>query len=169
LYAAADGAADLALVNPVWLRVPAAPYSACLVENRLLDVDAARNALRTLRSAHEWVIVEGVGGWRVPLTADLCASDFAAEIGAPVLVVAANKLGALNHTQLTVDAVRMRALRCLGVLLNRPEPGDATPASVTNEAVLEQLLPVPLLGEVPHGASALSDALIERIHTALLA
>jgi dethiobiotin synthetase len=74
----------------------------------------------------------------------------AAEMGLPVLVVAANRLGALNHTLLTVQAVRSRGLECAGVILNDPM-GEASPATSTNRAVLEHLLDVPLLCEVGRG------------------
>jgi dethiobiotin synthetase len=167
LYEASGGVADLALVNPVWLRVPAAPYAACLVENRMLDLDAARRAYAALAAAHALVVVEGVGGWRVPLTADFCASDFAAELGIPVLLVSANKLGTLNHTQLTVDAIRGRGLPCLGVVLNQPAAPDACPAAVTNAAVLEQLLSVPLLGEIPFNAGELPRPVLDRLQPLL--
>ncbi len=167
LHAASEGAADLALINPVWLRVPAAPYAASLIENRLLDVDAARNAFAALSAAHDLVIVEGVGGWRVPLKADFCSSDFAAELGAPVLVVSANKLGTLNHTQLTVDAIRSRSLSCLGVVLNQLQEPEGCPASVTNKAILEQILPVPVLGELPLNASELPSPLADRMQSLL--
>jgi dethiobiotin synthetase len=167
LHAACAQTVDIALINPVWLRVPAAPYAACLVENRLLDLDAARAAFAALSSAHDLVVVEGVGGWRVPLRADFCTSDFAAELGAPVLVVSANKLGTLNHTQLTVDAIRNRSLPCLGVVLNQLHAVEGCPAAVTNAAVLEHILDVPLLGELPLNASELPPPLTDRMHALL--
>lgn len=168
LHAASEGAADIALINPVWLRVPAAPYAACLIENRLLDIDAARSAFSALSAAHDIVIVEGVGGWRVPLRSDFCASDFAAELGAPVLVVSANKLGTLNHTQLTVDAIRNRSLPCLGVVLNQLHATEGCPASVTNAGILEHVLAVPVLGEIPVNAQELPLPLANRIQSLLL-
>lgn len=163
LHEASDRTAELALINPVWLRVPAAPYAACLIENRMLDLDSARNALLALQSAHDIVVVEGVGGWRVPLTANFCASDFAAELQAPVLVVSANKLGTLNHTQLTVEAVALRSLTCLGVVLNETVSAGADPATLTNAPVLEQILPVPVLGHVPFGAGEMPAPLFQKL------
>ncbi len=165
LHAASGEAADMALVNPVWLRVPAAPYTASLVENRILDVATAQDALVTLRNRHSFVVVEGVGGWRVPLTDQVCMSDFAVELGFPVVVVAANRLGALNHVQLTVDAIIARGLRCAGVVLNEPIPAEPDPASVTNRGVLEQLLRVPVLGELAWGEAHLSVALLASLRT----
>lgn len=163
LYEACDGAVELGLINPVWLRVPAAPYTAALVENRTLDVATALDAFHTLRSRHRFVVVEGVGGWRVPLTDQMCLSDFAAQLALPVLVVTANRLGALNHTQLTVDSIASRGSVCAGVILNEPDSAEPDPARLTNLGVLEQLLAVPVLGEVAHGTCVLPEAVLKSL------
>jgi dethiobiotin synthetase len=163
LHEACDGVVDLGLINPVWLRVPAAPYTAALVENRTLDVATALDAFHTLSSRHAFVVVEGVGGWRVPLTERMCLSDFAVQLELPVMVVAANRLGAINHTQLTVDAIAARGAVCVGVLLNEPDSAEPDPARITNPGVLEQLLPVPVWGELAHGAVALPAAVLKSL------
>lgn len=160
LHAAAGSVAPLELVNPVWLRVPASPYAASLVENRALDVDTARGAVEQLCRLHRYVVVEGIGGWRVPLTGQLCLSDFALELGLPVLVVAANRLGAINHTQLTVDAILAKGAICAGVVLNETIQSTPDAATITNRGVLEQLLPVPVLGEMHWGSTELDPALL---------
>jgi dethiobiotin synthetase len=163
LHAASDKTEDLGLINPVWLRVPAAPYTAALVENRMLDTATAFEAYRTLCSRHTFLVVEGAGGWRVPLTDRMCLSDFAAELALPVVVVVANRLGALNHTQLTVDAIAARGLQCHGVVLNEPVAADPDPARLTNRGILETLLSVPVLGEVAHGADLLPPEIWDRL------
>lgn len=165
LQAAASNAEELGLVNPVWMRVPAAPYAASLVENRALDVATAREAYEVLRSRHSFVVVEGVGGWRVPLTQAYCMSDFAMETELPVIVAAANRLGALNHTQLTVDAIFHRGARCGGVVLTHPHPSEPDPATVTNHGVLEQILTIPVLGELLHGENHLAPSLLGKLKT----
>jgi dethiobiotin synthetase len=165
LLRACEGAAAIELINPVWLRAPAAPYAASLIENRTLDLETARGGYQRLAESHSTVLVEGVGGWRVPLTADFCASDFAKELELPVLVVCANRLGMLNHTQLTVDAIIAKGLHCAGVIINHPTPPGDCPAVHTNAAVLEQLLPVPILGEIAYGALALPHTVLEKIKT----
>ena len=163
LYEANQGVLDMGLVNPVWLRVPAAPYTACLIENRMLDVDTARGALRTVCQRHDMVVVEGVGGWRVPLTQELCMSQFASELELPVVLVAANRLGALNHTRLTLDAIRACGLRVAGILWNEPTPGNDDPARLTNRSVFAELEPDLFHAEVAHGATELDAALIEEL------
>jgi len=150
LHAAADGAIPLNELNPVWLRTPAAPYIASLVENRALDLDLIRECFGRARRAHESLIVEGAGGWLVPIARDYFVADLAAEFGLPVGIVVANRLGALNHALLTIAAVRTRGLECAGLILNHPSEEEDI-ATTTNRSVLEELAGVPILAEVAFG------------------
>jgi dethiobiotin synthetase len=166
LHEASQKTISLDEVNPVWLRVPAAPYAASLVENRLLDTETAFEGVQSVAVKHDYIVVEGVGGWRVPLTQHLCMSGFAKALGLPVVVVSANRMGTINHTQLTVDAIIASKARCLGVVLNRPTPEAEDPATITNRAVLENLLSVSILGELDHGLAEMPDSTLERIFPA---
>ena len=168
LAEASGGDVSLNDVNPVWLRPPVAPYAAAMIEGRIADLALVREKFAQLRAAHAVVIVEGAGGWLVPVTRDFSMADLAAEFALPVLVVAANRLGVINHTLLTVAAIRTSGLECAGVVLNHvcaPQPDD--PAIVTNAGVLGELLgslpggAVPLLGEIEFGAEVLPAALTE--------
>ena len=154
LHAAADGELDIDDVNPVWFRFPGAPYTASIVENRMPDLDQIRERFLRIRAGRQSLIVEGVGGWLVPITRDYSVADMAAEMGLPVVVVAANRLGVLNHTLLTVQAIEARGMTCSGVILNNlvAEP-DA--AASTNRSILEHLLRVPVLFEVANGQTEL--------------
>jgi dethiobiotin synthetase len=154
LQAAADGELSLDDVNPVWFRYPAAPYTASIVEGRVPDLDQIRERFARVRGERRSVIVEGVGGWLVPILQKYSVADLAAEMGLPVVVVAANRLGAINHTLLTVEAIRARGLTCAGVILNNIA-GESDGATTTNRAVLEHLLEVPILYEVETGQAAL--------------
>lgn len=154
LHAASDGAIALNDVNPVWLRTPAAPYTAAMIENRPIDVALVKSTFANLRTLHDSIIVEGVGGWLVPITREYFVSDLAAEIGLPIVLVAANKLGALNHTLLTVEAIRARGLTCAGIVLNHAEPAlgeNLRIVTTTNRGVLESLVDLPILLEVAYG------------------
>jgi dethiobiotin synthetase len=128
-----------------------------------------RDDAEILAVEHQSVLVEGVGGWRVPLTENFCASDFALELGLQVLVVCSNRLGMLNHTQLTVDAIIAKGLNCAGVIINQPEPPSESAAVMTNAAILERLLPVPVFGEIPFGAPILPPLIFEKIEALLRA
>lgn len=154
LLAASDGVIALNDVNPVWLRTPAAPYTAAMIENRSIDVALVKSTFANLRRVHDSIIVEGVGGWLVPITREYFVSDLAAEIGLPIVVVAANKLGALNHTLLTVEAIRARGLTCAGIVLNHAEPAlgeNLRIVTTTNRSLLESLVDLPILLEVAYG------------------
>ena len=137
-------------VNPVWLKSSAAPYAAGLLENKPVSIDVARAGFHHLAARFEDVLIEGAGGWEVPLTASETLADFAQNLGMPVVLVVNNRLGALNHTILTVRNIQARGLRCAGVILNHvSEERDA--ASISNRMVLERFLEVPILAEVMHG------------------
>jgi dethiobiotin synthetase len=162
-----SGAVALNDVNPVWLRPPVAPYTAAMIEGRIVDVALVREKFAQLRAAHAAVIVEGAGGWLVPVTRDFSMADLASEFALPVLIVAANRLGVINHTLLTVAAIHARGLRCAGVLLNHAQvPAKNDAAVMTNAGVLGELLgaspggAVPLLGELEFGAESLPDRIV---------
>jgi len=132
-------------VNPVWLRTPAAPIVGSLTEQVGIDIERILAAFHALQNQVEHVIVEGVGGWLVPIRSDYFVSDLAVEMKLPVLVVAQNRLGCLNHTALTVRSVAEHKLRCLGVALIAA-PGTSDIAAATNADILKRILNVPLLG-----------------------
>ena len=67
LHAACDGAVPLDIINPIWYATPASPYTAAKVENRPADLELVRRNFRQLRAQHRSLIVEGVGGWMVPV------------------------------------------------------------------------------------------------------
>jgi dethiobiotin synthetase len=85
---------------------------------------------------------------------DFTVADFAADLGWPVIVVVRNKLGALNHTLLTVESVLRRGLPLAGIILNDVE-GQADEATRTNRAVLEESCSCPILAEIARGQLAL--------------
>jgi dethiobiotin synthetase len=120
------------------------------------------------------VLVEGAGGFLVPLSEELLTGDLVARIGLPVLVVAGNRLGCVNDALLTVEAVRRRGIPLWGLVFNRlPGEGDGTPAEVLadNPRIVAKITQAPLLGEVPllsdlargaEGFDPVGRALLER-------
>lgn len=157
LLNASHSPAGLALdeVNPVWLKFPAAPYAAAMMENRRFDVSDLIASFHALAARHEHVLVEGAGGWEVPLNEFSTMADLAQRLALPVIVVVNNKLGCLNHTLLTVKNIQARGLTCAGIILNHVQD-ERDPASISNRMVLEHFLPdVPVLAEVMHGETEL--------------
>lgn len=159
LQEASGGGISLDDVNPVWLRPAVAPYTAAMIEERVIDLGLIRETFARLKAGHDSVVVEGAGGWLVPILRDYAVSDLAADFALPVVVVAANRLGVLNHALLTVDNIVAKGLRCAGVLLNQvTAPVGFEPAVATNPGILEDLLTtrsVPFLGEMEHGSAEL--------------
>ena len=143
LLAAGSEALGIEEINPVWLKTPAAPLVGGLTEGVTIDIKRIVAAFRAVQDRVEQVIVEGVGGWLVPIRSDYFVSDLAVALKLPVLVVAQNRLGCLNHTALTVRSVAEYGLRCIGVVLNG-EPGRNDIAVVTNADILRKILDVPL-------------------------
>jgi dethiobiotin synthetase len=131
-------------VNPVWLKTPAAPIVGSLREKVTIDIDHILEVFYSLQSRVEHVIVEGAGGWMVPIRRNYFVSDLAVMMKLPVLAVAYNRLGCLNHTVLTVQSVLGHGLRCLGVVLNSAQETDDI-AALTNADILREILDVPLL------------------------
>ncbi|MGH3902755.1 MAG: dethiobiotin synthase [Pseudonocardiaceae bacterium] len=117
---------------------------------------AVAAATREFTADHDLVLVEGAGGLLVRFDdAGGTIADAAMLLGAPVLVVAAAGLGTLNHTALTVEALRTRGLRCLGVVVGC-WPAEPDLAARCNLADLSAVTGVPLLGVLPTGAGGLA-------------
>lgn len=148
------------LINPVWYRTPVAPFAASIIEDRLIDVGAICEAFEKLAARHSSVLVEGAGGIAVPIRADYDFRDLAREIGLHVIVVAANRLGVLNHTRLTVEAIRSAGLQCSLIALNSVQCAPDI-SQVTNLSLLETLVDVAVVA-VEHNQREFGD-LLERL------
>ena len=162
LLAAASGGLPLDEVNPVHLNTPVAPYVAGLLENKTVNPAELLAGFHHLAATHTDVIVEGVGGWEVPLAPGYRVSDLAKELGLPVILVAANRLGALNHILLTIDAIRAKGLTCAGIILNQLAD-ELDTAMITNKGVLEDLTGVPLLDHLIYGQDFLDEDVMKLI------
>lgn len=144
LLAAGCEGLSIEQINPVWYKTPLAPFPAAQIENVEFKLEAVMEAFRTVQGSVEHIFVEGVGGWLVPITATFFVSDLARALQLPVLLVAENKLGCLNHTLLTLESIEKSGLECVGVALN-DLPGHSDIATATNRDVLQQLCRVPIL------------------------
>jgi dethiobiotin synthetase len=145
--AAASGDLPVDEINPVHLNSALAPYVAGMLENQPVNPAELTAGFHQLANRHAKILVEGAGGWEVPIAPGFRVSDLAVELGLPVIVVAANKLGALNHTILTVEAIKARGLKCAGIVLNQLEDEMDT-CMITNKGVIEDLTGVPLLEHI---------------------
>ncbi len=145
-------------VNPVALRRPLSPHLAAACEGARITMAPLREAFDALCVDHDAVVVEGVGGWRVPLAAELFASHIAQAWLLPVILVVGLRLGCLNHALLTSEAILADGCRLSGWIGNRVDP--AMDAVDENIATLCELLPTPCLGVLPYGTAPIEAASI---------
>jgi dethiobiotin synthetase len=150
LQAASSPQPELEIINPVWFKAPLAPYTASLIENRPVELERLVAGFEHLAADYDHVLVEGAGGWETPLAKGLTMADLAQKLALPVILVVNNRLGAINHTLLTLQAIAARGLVCKGLVLNYvADERDA--ASISNAAMLAEFSTAPVLGEVMHG------------------
>ncbi|MEJ2575494.1 MAG: dethiobiotin synthase [Gammaproteobacteria bacterium] len=134
-------------VNPICLAPPIAPHIAAAEAGRAIGFAPIRAAHAWLAARYQALVVEGAGGWRVPLGPDGDMADLAVELGHPVVLVVGLRLGCLNHALLTAAAIRGRGLELLGWVGNLVDPGMARLDD--NLATLRERLEAPCLGVVP--------------------
>jgi dethiobiotin synthetase len=148
LLAASSNRLTIDDVNPVWLKTPAAPFVGSLMEKVDIGIDHILTAFHYLQNRVEHVIVEGTGGWMVPIHRNYFVSDLAVAMQLPVLAAAYNRLGCINHAVLTVQSILGHGLRCVGLVLNNAQAtGDTGDiATLTNADMLKRILDVPVLG-----------------------
>jgi dethiobiotin synthetase len=148
LAAAGLGPDWAAAVTPVLLREPIAPHIAAAREGRAIALDFLGPAMRKLGEAGDFLVVEGVGGFQVPLAGKLDTVDLARGVGLPVVLVVGLRLGCLNHALLTAGAVRASGLALAGWIGNAIDP--QMPAREENVAALGERLGAPLLGRIAY-------------------
>jgi len=146
--AAADSAGlPRAWTTPYLLREPAAPHIAAAMEDVRIDPAHLLDCYRRVAAAADAVVVEGVGGFRVPLSEGYDTADLAQQLGLPVVLVVGLRLGCISHALLTAEAIAARGLPLAGWIANTLDA--AMPHLEENIAALAAGLPAPLLGRVP--------------------
>ncbi|SRR6266849_3752536 len=145
------------LVTPYTFAEPLAPAIAAELAGITIEMKHIRRCYERLLAEHDIVLVEGAGGLLVPLTAQLSMHDIAVELDLPVLVVACNRLGTINHTALTVTVARERS-QVLGIVLNHIQAPDDL-AMQTNADALRHWGKAPLLGQVRYMSVVTAEAI----------
>jgi dethiobiotin synthetase len=148
LQAASSFDVPPSLLNPYALRSPVSPHIAAQRDGVVIDIPRIVAACDALRAQADAVLVEGAGGFRVPLSASLDGGDLAVALGLPVVLVVGLRLGCLNHALLTAEAIAMRGLTLAGWV------GNCVDAEMVerqaNIDLLATRLNGPCLGVVPH-------------------
>ncbi len=152
LRAAVNDAFEIERICPQRFCAPVAPNVAARLENRSVDDRLLRSGADDWRDCCDYLVIEGAGGLLCPLTDHTTVADLAADLQAPILIVAANRLGVINHTMLTVAVAQQRNLAIAGVVLNELPGGPIHDqlARDTNFRELEQWIPeIPIYSCAP--------------------
>jgi len=134
-----------AQVNPYAFEPAIAPHLAARIIGTNIQVPLIRTCFRELSEGADFVVVEGIGGWLVPINAEQTMQDVVLDLGLPVVLVVAIRLGCLNHALLTADAIRKSGLRLAGWVANRLDPQCEHPDELV--ATLGERLPAALLAD----------------------
>jgi dethiobiotin synthetase len=156
LRAASRFEGGLERLNLYGFEDPVSPHLAASRVGAVIEAASIVELVRALEPRADVVLVEGAGGLLVPLSDDVLYADVARAIGYPLVIVADNVLGAINHTLLTVEAARARGLEVAGVILNRTPP-----EALDNASAIARHGDVRVLGEFPDASVGDDDALAE--------
>jgi len=149
LACCANSDLKLTAINPVAYVTAAAPIVSATEERKPIDFKKIASTYNEICQNCDIVIIEGIGGIRVPLTDQFDLRDLAVEFALPVVIVSKPHLGTINHTLLTIDSVRAANLKIAGVVINGYNSLQATIAEETAGQVISQCGNVAILADVP--------------------
>lgn len=147
--AAASGCHEVSGTQGVYYQAPLAPWAAAKREGFTVPYTQLVAHGRQLQHEHAWTIIEGAGGLAVPLTEQRLFADFVEELQAPLLIVASDRLGTVNHTLLTVAYAAARKLPILGIILNQAMP-DNEERTREHRQMIEKHTGLPVVAILPH-------------------
>jgi dethiobiotin synthetase len=154
-------------INPIAFEPAIAPHLAAREADVAISVSGLLAAMRkVLDKGADFTLVEGAGGWRVPLSGQANLSDLAMALKLPVILVVGVRLGAINHALLTAEAIARDGLQLAGWVANIIEP--KTSRLEENLASLAERLPAPCLGRVPYLKAVSAEAVAEYLQLDLL-
>jgi dethiobiotin synthetase len=139
-------------VNPYCFKAAIAPHIAASQEGAGIDMAVVRTAYRHLAGCAELVLVEGAGGFLVPLSETESMALIPAALQLPVILVVGMRLGCINHALLTQEAIRSRGLALAGWVANNAASGGIMNAYDENLSTLTRVIDAPLIGNMTHAA-----------------
>ena len=142
--------ASLADINPYCFSEPIAPHLAATHEKVVVDMKVIRAAFDRLSVDADTVLVEGAGGFLVPMSETQSMTEIPRALFLEVILVVGMRLGVLNHASLSVEAIQARGLTLAGWIANIPVAGDKMMFLDENISTLSRMIPAPLLGIAPH-------------------
>ncbi len=157
-----DGETTMDEVNPVYMRKPLAPLIAARLDQKKIDFRKIFTNFKSLTSRHDFILVEGAGGWLVPITRQYFVRDLARDLRLPVVIVARPRLGTLNHTLQTVEGVRAAKLSVAAIVINDTTGEKPGLAERTNPGALRELTHLPVF-TIGFGATKAPAALLRML------
>ena len=161
LIAASNMNAPREAVNPYCFEPPIAPHIAASIQKNMIKIIYLCNSFLRLSALADRVIVEGAGGFCVPLNDAESSADLARELALPVVLVVGMRLGCLNHALLTAEAIRARGLTLAGWIANHIDPMMAQ--ADANVATLESRLAAPLLARIAYSDQPHAEAIAPQL------
>jgi dethiobiotin synthetase len=137
---------------PFVFKFPASPHLAAFREGKKINPARIKNSYKSLNKDFDLVVVEGTGGVMVPLNRNKLVVDIAEELHLSALVVAGNKLGAINHTLLTIEALRARKMKIIGIIFNNQKSRVSNFILEDNPEIIKNLAQETVLGNLPRFA-----------------
>lgn len=131
------------LVNPIRFKQASAPTIAASESGVSIDLDRIWNAYEALKSKHDFVVVEGIGGLMVPINDILFVADMVLKMDLPLVIVSKYYLGSINHTLLTLEYAKSKKIRIKGIIINMLNDGDDFVSEIGKYSS------VPILGTIP--------------------
>ncbi|MEW8030022.1 MAG: dethiobiotin synthase [Candidatus Thiodiazotropha sp.] len=153
-------------VNPLLYQPPIAPHLAAKAVGRPIRLDEIVQGYNQLQAMADRVVVEGVGGWHVPLGDGITLADLARTLDLPMILVVGMRLGCLNHALMTAECMLHSGVQFKGWIANLVDP--QMQALDDNIITLQSWLPAPCLGEVPYLESPTADRIAEYLDGPLL-
>lgn len=138
----------LSYVCPYTFKAASSPHLACRLQHRKISINKIIDSFKLLSGRFDFVLVEGIGGALVPVDKNRLVIDIAGQLNLPVLVVAQNKLGAINHTLLTIEALKARKINILGLVFNNYKNQNRE-ILIDNVRIIEALTGEKCFGTLP--------------------
>jgi dethiobiotin synthetase len=157
LQAASSQRLSTRLINPYPFAPPIAPHIAAQAAGVRIEIGRIVKACSELVKVCDVVVMEGVGGFRVPLNESQDTADLAVKVALPIILVVGMRLGCLNHALLTVEAITSRELKFAGWIANQAEAGMQ--AFTENVVALKERIPFPCLGAIEFNERAKPEAI----------
>jgi len=156
-----DASVSYCAVNPYVFKHAVAPHLAAKHEEVTIELGVIKAGFEALESGHDTVVVEGVGGWKVPLSDELDIEILAQELKLPVVLVVGMRLGCINHALLTAAAIEASGVEFKGWIANQVDP--CMTCHQENLMAIQEMIKAPLLGSIPYLENITADQVAEHL------